>query len=278
MPHPYPISCNEYPWQTFYRRAGRNAQDEIDAILRAVAEAGFGAFEPLVRTPDQLEALRVPLARYGLALPSVYVNSTLHDPELVEASIQDVLTTAAIAQRSGATIVVTNPSPIRWGGPETKRDPQLETQAAALDRLGAALRRMGLTLAYHNHDPELRNAAAEFHHMMLATDPDHVALCLDSHWIYRGAGDSQVALFDIVRLYGPRIVELHLRQSRTGIWLEAFGPGDIEYPRLAAMLAERQIRPHLVLEQAVEPGSAQTVEAAAAHSQGLAYLRAVFGA
>jgi len=83
---------------------------------------------------------------------------------------------------------------------------------------------MGLTLSYHNHDIELRNAAREFHHMMVGTDPAYVTLCLDAHWIYRGAGNSAVALFDVLKLYGPRITELHLRQSKDNIWTETFRP------------------------------------------------------
>ena len=75
--------------------------------------------------------------------------------------------------------------------------PRTVAQAEALDKLGARLKQMRLILAYHNHDAELRNAAREFHHMMLGTDPALVTLCLDAHWIYRGAGNSAVALFDM---------------------------------------------------------------------------------
>ncbi|OHB77560.1 MAG: hypothetical protein A2Z25_14480 [Planctomycetes bacterium RBG_16_55_9] len=64
---------------------------------------------------------------------------------------------------------VTNPSPIRWGGPENKDDVQLRVQAAALEKLGRELRAIGLILSYHNHDIELRNAAREFHHMMVGS-------------------------------------------------------------------------------------------------------------
>jgi len=56
-----------------------------------------------------------------------------------------------------------------WGGPEDKHGSQLKTQAAALDRLGSVLRPLGFTLAYHNHDIELRKSAHKFHRRMLAT-------------------------------------------------------------------------------------------------------------
>lgn len=78
---------------------------------------------------------------------------------------------------------------------------------------GAALRKLGLHLAYHNHDAELRHGAREFHHMLTATDPENVKLCLDAHWVFRGCGDSEIAVFDALEHYHERIVELHLRQS-----------------------------------------------------------------
>jgi inosose dehydratase len=151
-------------------------------------------------------------------------------------------------------------------------------QAGNLDRLGAELRKQGQVLSYHFHEPEFRCAAREFHHMMLGTDPRNVTLCLDAHWVFRGASDSQVALFDIVKLYGPRISELHLRQSSGGVWTETFGSGDIDYPRLAAELVKMKIRPHVVLEQAAEAKTPKTMGAVEAHQKGVAYTRKVFAA
>ena len=191
-------------------------------------------------------------------------------------SIDRILAVAQAAARVGTRIIVTNPSPLRWGGAEDKSDGQLECQAAAMNTLGKELRGLGMVLAYHNHDVELRQAAREFHHMMVGTDPGLVGLCLDAHWIYRGAGNSSIALFDVIRLYGPRICELHLRQSRDQVWTESLEDGDIDYPRLAAFLAARGVKPHLVLEQAVEAGTPHTMDAVEAHRKTVTYARRVF--
>ena len=137
---------------------------------------------------------------------------------------------------------------------------------------------MGLTLAYHNHAIELREAAREFHHMMVGTDPAYVTLCLDAHWVYRGAGNSQVALFDVVKLYGSRITELHLRQSKDGIWTETLCDGDIDYPLLAKRLLKIGIRPHIVLEQAVEKGTRKTMTPVEAFRKSSKYTRGLFRA
>ncbi len=112
--------------------------------------------------------------------------------------------------------------------------------------------------------------------MMCGTDAKLVTLCLDAHWIYRGSGNSAVALFDVLKLYGPRITELHLRQSANGVWTEAFGEGDIDYALLAKRLKEIGVKPHLVLEQAVEAASPKTMNAVEAHRKGGEYARRVF--
>jgi inosose dehydratase len=270
------VACNQYPWGVFYAREGKDFNASLDAGLAEVAASGIDGFEPGVGGLEQIEAMVPLLKKHGLEMRSLYVNSTLHEAGQADQSIDVVLAAAARAKTAGTRIIVTNPSPIQWGGQQNKTDQQLKTQAAAMNKLGARLKQMGLVLAYHNHDIELRNAAREFHHMMVGTDPQYVTLCLDAHWVYRGAGNSQVALFDIVELYGPRITELHLRQSRDHVWMEVFGPGDIDYERLAAHLTRIGGKPLLVLEQAVETGSSNTMKAVEAFKKSTEYARQIF--
>lgn len=279
--HALHIATNVYPWITFYQREKRNFNAELETGLAEIAAAGLDGFEPILNSPQDVDQLAPLLKKNGLEMRSFYMNTTLHEPDAAEKSIQQVLSVAEKAKAAlGAQIVVTNPNPISWNRQEgniDKSDAQLEIQAQALDKLGAALRERGLCLSYHNHDMELRNAAREFHHMMLATKPENVTLCLDAHWIYRGSGNSQVALFDVVKLYGNRVSELHCRQSQNGVWTEAFGPGDIDYPRLVRELKAIGVQPHLSLEQAVEQGSPNTMNAQEAHRRGCQYVRELFG-
>jgi inosose dehydratase len=270
------VATNQYPWLTFYQRDGRDLPGELDAALGEVAAAGLQGWEPLVESPGDVDLLAPLLAKHGLEVRSAYVNSVLHDEAKAEASIASVLEVARKLQPLGTRIVVTNPTPMAWGGAADKSDAQLRFQAGTLDALGARLRGMGIALAYHNHDAELRQGAREFHHMLSATDAENVKFCLDAHWIFRGCGGSQVALFDVARRYAPRIVELHLRQSAGGPWTEAFAlEGDIDYARLFATLGELGVRPHYVLEQAVETGSPKTLSALAAHRRGVEALRSI---
>ena len=272
------LACNQYPWLVFYQRENRNFNQELDKGLAEVASSGMDGFEPLVNNPQEIDRLGPLLKKHGLQMRSLYVNSVLHEPDKADQSIEAVLVIARKAKRLGTKIIVTNPSPIRWGGPESKDDGQLKVQAAALEELGQQLKAIGLILSYHNHDIELRNAAREFHHMMTGTDPALVTLCLDAHWIYRGAGNSAVALFDVLKLYGSRITELHLRQSKENIWTETFGDGDIDYPALAKHLLDIGVKPHIVLEQAVEAGSPKTMAPIEAFKESSQYARRVFAA
>lgn len=271
------VATNTYPWGTFARREGKTFVLHSDEALAAIAASGIVGYEPAAKTPAEFDGLAARLRGHGLEMRSLYVNSDLHDSAKAPASIAEILGIARRAVELGTRIIVTNPSPIRWGGPENKTDEQLRTQARALDTLGAELRALGVTLAYHNHDIELRHGGREFHHMLTATDPAKVKLCLDAHWVYRGCGNSEVALFDAVEHYGARIVELHLRQSRGGVWTEEFtAEGDIDYRRLRDWLRRRQLAPHLVLEQAVEKGSTNTLTGGEAHRRSAANVRELF--
>jgi inosose dehydratase len=270
------ISSNEYSWITFYKRQGRDWFADLDASLRELATSGIEGYEPSVKDPKELNALAPLLRKYKLEMRSLYVGCVLHKEKEAKQSLEQIRAIAKAAKPLGVRIKVTNPSPIRWGGPEDKTDAELDQQALYLDQMGAALRKQGLILAYHNHDIEMRNAAREFHHMMLATDPEHVSLCLEAHWLYRGSGNSQLAMFDMLRLYGSRIVEVHLRQSKNGIWTETFGEGDIDFVRLARELVTLGKRPHLVLEQCVEQQTPNTLDAVIAHRQDRQYASRVF--
>jgi inosose dehydratase len=270
------ISCNQYSWITFYSREGKDWGADLDVSLKDYASTGLKSYEPAATNAEDVKKLIPYLKKYDLSMPSLYVNSSLHDAAEAGKSIRSVLSIADACKGVGTKIIVTNPNPLQWGGTQNKSDAELAEQAKNLDYLGSELRKRGMTLAYHTHDVELRAAAREFHHMLLATDPKNVSLCLDVHWVFRGSGDSQIALFDVVKLYGKRIVELHIRQSRAGIWQETFGDGDIDYRRLVGELKAINIKPHLVLEQCLEKSSLNTMNGAEAHKKDLVYSAGIF--
>jgi inosose dehydratase len=275
---PVHFATNEYSWITFYKRQGRDWFANLEASFQDLVKSGLTGYEPSVNKPENLNVLAPLLKKHKIEMRSVYMGCTLHQEKEAKESLAQAVAIAKAARPLGVKIIVTNPSPIRWGGSENKSDAELALQAQYLDRMGAELRQQGITLAYHNHDIEMRQSAREFHHMLVATDPRNVSLCFEAHWLYRGAGNSQLAMFDILRLYGSRIAEVHIRQSKNEIWTETFGEGDIDYVKLARELGALKVRPHLVLEQCVEAQTPNTMDGVAAHRQDLQYANQVFGA
>jgi inosose dehydratase len=275
-PFNFPISCNAYNWFTFYGRQNKKWGEDLDKSMADLAKTGITAYEPGLESAEDVKHLAPFLKKYNISMPSVYVNSVLHKIDEAEKSIATVLSIADEVVKLGTKIVVTNPSPIKWGGPEIKSDAELSVQAKSMEKLGMALRKKGLTLAYHTHDVELRAGAKEFHHVLQNTTPENVSFCFDTHWVYRGSMDSQLAVFDVLKMYGNRVVELHLRQSVNGVWSETFGTGDIDYQRFANELKATKLRPHLVIEQCIEAKTPNTMDGVTAHIKDLAMIKEVF--
>jgi inosose dehydratase len=139
------LATNTYPWGTFAPREGRKYPLHSDELLAAIATSGITGYEPVGKAPAEFEGLAARLKAHGLEMRSLYVNSVLHEAAAAQQSIAEVLALARRAVELGTKTLVTNPSPIRWGGPENKTDAQLRTQAKSLDTLGAELRALGVT-------------------------------------------------------------------------------------------------------------------------------------
>jgi inosose dehydratase len=200
---------------------------------------------------------------------SIFVMCNLYDPDRARLQIDRIKELASKCQEaSGTTNIVLQPLPLRGTQDEYKSDEQLKYQAEQLDQLGAHLASMGLDAAYHNLEAEFACAAREFHHMFAATDPENLSFCVDPHRIYRGTGNSQMALLDIIKLYGSRVSEVHFRQSANGVWSESFGVGDLDYSLICDAMKDQPVTPHLVYEQACESGSPKTMTPLEAHTEG----------
>jgi inosose dehydratase len=268
------IATNVYGWTQLARAAGRDF-DRPAAMAEAKA-AGLTGWEDAFRAAAEVAAVAADAAAAGLAMRSAYLFGAFHEEALAATSTDTALAICDALLPHGVTHFISNPDPLPGGAP--KSDAQLRLQSRSVEALGRAIRSRGGRLLYHSHAPEMQAAAREFHHMMAATDPEALSLCLDIHWVYRGAGNSMVALEDIIRLYAPRIAELHLRQSKGGIWDETLGAGDIDLATVAAMLAERNVKPLLTLEHAYEDGTPRTMEPVAAHAASVATIARLFGA
>lgn len=272
-----PISCSEYDWITFYARDGKNWGENPDACLAEFSSAKIPGLELSLNHPDQLEKLIPSLKKYQIQIPSVYIASMMHEESAAIKSSETILSIAEIARSLGTKIIVTNPNPIQWGDEQLKTDQQLSCQSAHLESLGKSLRQLGIRLAYHTHDMELKAGAREFHHVLQNTSSESLSFCMDVHWIYRGSGNSQLAVFDTLKMYGDRIISFHLRQSKNGIWTETFeAEGDIDYVQFAKEVKKMGINAHLVIEQCLEEKTVRKLDVVQAHKINLREINHLF--
>lgn len=269
------LGTQAYGWsQMAVRESLRWPGDMSWAMEKAVA-AGIAGWEPLFSDGKEVAAVGDLMAQHQLSMRSFYMGGILHEPDKAPETIKTMVEIGAAASRYGAKLAVVNPDPIKWGAHQDKSDRELDTQRAALLALSDVLGGMGIKLCYHTHDAEMRASAREFHHMLASTDPRSVRLCLDPHWIYRGAGNSSIALMDIVALYGDRVEEIHLRQSRDHVWDETVESGDLDYLAILSAVLSKRTNPYLVLEHALEPGTPYTLDCTEAHVRSLQFIQGI---
>ncbi|OUT98756.1 MAG: hypothetical protein CBB92_06500 [Flammeovirgaceae bacterium TMED32] len=276
MARPSKIYLQEYPWRTFIEREGMDWHDHPIKYYQQLMFSVFKKLEPVIDSFEYFEEMRSSVDWTCFDIGSVYLNAILHEQKNLNQRIDQVKEIVKFYAKLGAKIIVINPSPISWDEAVDKTDDELNTQVKALNMLSKSFAEMGLLLAYHNHDAEMRNNGRELHWMMQKTNPQYVRFCLDCHWIFRGSGNNPKELFRIIDLYADRIVELHLRQSSDGIWTEAFKEGDIDYQKVARLLKSRNLKPRLVLEQAVEEDTPHTMSIEESNRLGIQYASKIF--
>ena len=240
------VALNQFTVNNIYRRDGVDFMERLDELK----SLGVDGLEPTAGTAAELESVGKKLKDHGLQLRSIYTGGNFFDEQAAPNEAARIRALAEKAKEFGTKIIVLNPNP-----KSGKSDAELAAQSRNIDKLGEELAKIGIVFAMHYHTTELEFGGREFHHLLCGTDPKNFSLCLEQHWSYRASGNSQIALFDHLRLYGDRVAEVHLRQSIDNVWSETYGDGDIDNAKLSAGLKMLKNRPHFVLEQAAEQGT-----------------------
>lgn len=267
------IGTNGFRWSQYYTARNRTPIDYFDEALNAAARAGIQTWEALGLADDaEAAALARALKSSGLRAQTLYVNCRLHEPDW-RASVERTLAEARRGIALGARVICSNPEPVQWGGPQNKTDEELKRQLEAIRSLTERMRAEGAELAYHVHDAELRNGAREMHHMLVNTADINMGFGFDPHWVYRGCGDSQIAVDDVLTLYGHRINLVHIRQSVNGLWTETLQDGDLNFRPLFQLLKQRNFTGVIDVELGFEPGVPETLGLEEAHRLSVRWLR-----
>ena len=226
------LSVQNYIWIQRLEVEKKTLADGLDEVLSSFLDAGYprvelgsGFFTQELR--DKTLAL---LDQYKMVPETFFPDSTMYEASAAEKSVNDALELARLLQPHGTRVIVINPVPKPENAPKT--DEELNTQARYVAQLGDELHNLGMKLALHHHTPELINNQREWRHLMQHTDPNRVYCCVDVHWAYRGGQD----VMTFLRAARDRLLVLHLRNSKEGVWMEDFGPGDVDYPSVANYL------------------------------------------
>lgn len=235
---------------------GEGAQKVAEPLAEVLACAHRAGFENVqgwlsyYDTEEHGTAISVMFEKEHLKMPCAYAGGAMHTLDGAEKAIETILQQARIAAQHGLKVVIHNPDPL----PREKTDTELDLQAKNLDRLGAGLAELGIQLAIHQHDAEMRSGAREWYHILKHTNPAKVYFCLDTNWVYRGKQDPYRLLEDA----GKRVIDLHLRNSNGDIWAEDFGPGDIDYARVKGILDRLQYQGYYTVELAYDSTTPHT--------------------
>ncbi|MHB1036505.1 MAG: sugar phosphate isomerase/epimerase family protein [Pirellulales bacterium] len=221
--------------------------DPLDGVLATAEAAKYAYIQGWLSyyaTPASAKRLAEMLAKHKLSMPIAYTGGNMHVQQEADKAIESIVRQATLGAAHGLKIVAMNPDVL----PREKTDEELVIQAKNLNRLGGALRAIGVRLAIHQHSPEMRSKAREWYHILRNTDSDKVFFCLDLDWVFRGKQDPYQLLQDA----GKRVIDLHLRSSKQGVWSEELGDGEIDYHRVKTILDKLGYQGYYTVELAYE--------------------------
>lgn len=264
---------------------------DLDGTLETVARIGYRAVEPVGLMKRTAAELRAALDRAGLSCPSTHVPLQA-DGSGGPTLAGDIGRLAADMHRVGVEYVVVPifPVPERMGRPRQGEDglqyliragremtaDDWRRTAAQLNEKGAALKREGLRLAYHNHNVEFTaHGRGTAYDLLLAnTDPEAVWFEMDVGWV-AAAGVDPIRL---LRTHRQRFRLMHVKDLEAStVPNNAFkmdpadvGSGTLDWKSILPVGYEAGVR-HYYVEQE-PPFAGPRMEAARADYEYLAGL------
>lgn len=239
----------------------RHADLPLEALLAAVAAAGYDGVETVGTQGVAPERLRAALADAGLMLASAHVP--------LSAFRSDLWALIAAHRTLGTPLLV-----VPWLAPEDRPNDLDGWRALGreLDGYGRTLATDGFALAYHHHDFELAqiDESDGLTALLEAAAPEHVSLELDTGW-WAAVGRDPVAG---VNGWGRRVKRLHLKDLVLGQdprpkspWVDV-GDGELD---VAGVLAAAQTHgvPWAIVEHDAPSDPVATLQRSAAAVLGL---------
>jgi sugar phosphate isomerase/epimerase len=234
--------------------------DLLLTAIREMKELEFQGFETNIRFIEpQLDGVaeaRAQIESIGLEFIGAHTNLPRYDQIGLDASADQLGKAAENARKFGAHAIVLSHGGLSRTGEFSQQ--ALDEKARALDLAGRRIADAGLTLAYHNHEPEFANHAAEETGLVRQTDPKLVWLLLDIGHAWRSDPDAVQFFAE----HHARIFGLHLRDYHNGVSVP-LGQGEFPLRDLATAVTKTQWSGWLIDEEErpndkVKPGKAAT--------------------
>jgi sugar phosphate isomerase/epimerase len=222
-------------------------RSDLDSALAKIAQVGYRIVEPAGFHGHEPAKFRAALERAGLHCTSIHIQAkgSGNGPTLDG----DIARVAADVHAIGARQVV---MPMFFSPVSTGDD--WRRIAEFLNEKGAALKREGLQLGYHNHNPEFApvEGSTGFDIIATHTDPKFVVLEIDVGWV-AAAGFEPAT---ILRRYSGRFRLMHVKDirdtTRTNFAFKQdpteVGRGMLKWPKLLPAAYSAGVR-HFYVEQ-----------------------------
>lgn len=206
---------------------GKAPYRDLEGTLKAVAAIGYRTVETVGLMNRTAPELRTALERAGLSCPSAHVPFEPAGPGPTLSG--DIAKLAADMHRVGVEYVVVPilPVPPRFGSPGKGEEGgqflsrvarqmsagEWRQTAELLEAKGAALKREGLKLAYHNHNIEFAATGSQSGYELLLenTGADTVWFEMDVGWV-AAAGVDPIPL---LRAHRNRFRLMHIKDLRS---------------------------------------------------------------
>jgi len=178
---------------------GRRIESDLLGVLDEVSSLGYEGIECGTETFNVVSDAKEVLASRGLSLAGLHTGIGAVDREEVERAI------ATLENLEGQYLIFSGA-----GGRENTDENYLKN-SKRLEEYGKLARRHGITVCYHNHWQEIVNDERGIRLILENTDPEHVALCVDTYWVKHGGEDP----LEFIKKHQERVVYLHLKDGTT---------------------------------------------------------------
>lgn len=223
---------------------------DFDGTLARVAAIGYREVEFAGYFDHSPADVRAALDRHGLSAPSAHIGTAA-------ALTRDWARTREAAKVAGHKYLVV--AGLAEGERRTLDD--YRRVADLFNTAGDSARRMGMRLAYHNHDFEFAPMARKLPYDILLerTDPALVAMEMDLFWVTR-AGQNPLAWFE---RYPGRFEMVHVKDmdGSPERQMVDVGRGTIDFSRIFANRARAGIRHYFAEHDDPQPPALASAKA-----------------